>query len=146
MIALLPDRPGLSTFGAPKGNYDSPIDPETDLADTEYNALAATAAAAALTLPRCVVTVASDGTLTGYRVVWSDVLAPATARRSAGVYTITFAAEYPDLLDGDLRAFAPFTATGSSNSAGAVWQRATVTGSVVTVTLSGDGSFTAVIY
>lgn len=100
---MLPNKTAPASYGLPKSNYDTVIDPTTELnAETEFEPMAVDVAAMTYVAPRAWAFVAGDPVtpvVSYHSAVWGDTsgVKPAITRAAAGDYTITWTASQTDL-------------------------------------------------
>lgn len=135
-----PIRAKRSTFGVTREDRAATLNPKHSFGARYANLVFWQAAGVNVSAPIAWVLVSSAGARAASGEAWNpegtDPLRPTCAKSSTGVYTVTFAATYPDM-DGDAQAFVPTSCSVSINSttAGmiAVWS---ISGSIITVKTS----------
>ena len=98
---MLPDITGPETYGLPKSDYDSVVNPETDLSAAQYESLAIDVSALTCCGVRAWAKITGGATpiVASHGAVWgaTNSVKPTVVRNSAGTFTITWAASYYDL-------------------------------------------------
>lgn len=98
---MLPDVTAPETYGLPKTDYDTVVDPTKELAAAEYEAMAVDVAG--LTHAACkawaYITGGASPVVSDHGAVWGDTEAvkPTVSRSGAGIFVVTWAASYYDL-------------------------------------------------
>lgn len=136
----LPENSSIATYGFPKVNYSSPIDPSTDVDMDLLNIAMTDTAAMTRTVDRGWIRMslaASSGALVlnSWDTVWkeSTPTLPVLARSSTGVFTVTFPTTVEDALENTYSVNLKGCSSGLTESCGGLFG-CSVSVNVITIT------------